>query len=182
MCHSFHQKHPIAVITKFNFCGLFKEAWLHAISPENVTGGFRKAGVHLYDPMQISALKKAGESSGAKAGDDMSTASSSGSGGVASGDGAGSYEDNDSPGDSSDDSDNESPFDGVLHGDGHTRASGLPGDDNSCHPGSNGHNGGVSAKKEVYQRRCEEGYDLFDPDYVLWLVEHHPEAVPADSI
>ena len=114
MCHCFHQKHPTAVITKFNFCGLFKEAWLHAITLENVTGGFRKAGVYPYDPMQISALKGAGESSGAKAGDDMPTASTSGSGGVASGDGADNYEDNDSPGD---DSDNESPF---VHEDGHT--------------------------------------------------------------
>ena len=129
----------------------------------NVIGGFRKAGLYPYDHMRISALKKAGESSGAKTGDDMSTASSSGSGGVASGDGAGSYEDNDSPSESSDDSDNESPLDGVLHGDSHTRASGLPGDDSSSHPGSDGDNRGVSAEKELYQRRYEEGYDLFDP-------------------
>ena len=90
VCHSLHEKHPTAVIMKFNFCGLFKEAWLQVITPENVTGGFRKAGAYTYD---ISALKKTGESSGAKAGDDMSTASSSGSAGVASDDGAGGYED-----------------------------------------------------------------------------------------
>ena len=81
VCHSFYQKHPTAVITKFNFCGLFREAWLQAVTPENITGRFRKAGVYPYNPKQISALKEAGESSGAKPGGDMSTANSSSGGG-----------------------------------------------------------------------------------------------------
>ena len=50
------QKFPYATITKFNFIGLLKEVWLKAISPENVIGGFRKAGVYLFDPKRVSAL------------------------------------------------------------------------------------------------------------------------------
>ena len=61
------------MITKFNFCGLFKEAWLQAISPENVIGGFRKSGVYPYDPKRIFALKETGESSSAKSSGDKST-------------------------------------------------------------------------------------------------------------
>ena len=31
-----------------------------------------------------------------------------------------------------------------------------------------------------YERRFEEGYDLYDPTYMAWLEVNHPEAVPAD--
>ena len=34
-------------------------------------------------------------------------------------------------------------------------------------------------KELLYIRRFEEGYNLFNPEYVCWLQEHHPEAVPA---
>ena len=34
-----------------------------------------------------------------------------------------------------------------------------------------------TGKKDLYQQRFEEGYD---PDYILWLEQHHPEALPAD--
>ena len=30
------------------------------------------------------------------------------------------------------------------------------------------------------EMRFEEGYDLYDPDYILWLELHHPEAIPKD--
>ena len=54
------------------------------------------------------------------------------------------------------------------------------GGDHSCDGSQNG-NGGISNSNEaLYQRRYEEGYDLFDPEYVSWLEQHHPEAVPAD--
>ena len=45
-CHKFYQKNPGLVISKYNFCGIFREAWLKAISPRNIISGFRKAGVH----------------------------------------------------------------------------------------------------------------------------------------
>ena len=38
----------------------------------------------------------------------------------------------------------------------------------------------LSVEKELlYIRRFEEGYDLFDPEYIRWLQENHPEAVLA---
>ena len=45
-CHRFCQKNPGLVISKFNFYGIFREAWLKAISPSNVIAGFKKAGVY----------------------------------------------------------------------------------------------------------------------------------------
>ena len=40
--------------------------------------------------------------------------------------------------------------------------------------------GTPTGKEDLHQQRFEEGYDLFDPDYTLWLEQHHPEALPAD--
>ena len=37
-----------------------------------------------------------------------------------------------------------------------------------------------SAEEALYQRRFEEGYDIFDSRYLTWLEQFHPEAVPAD--
>ena len=45
-CHKFYQKNPGLVISKYNFCGIFREAWLKAISPRNIIAGFKKAGIH----------------------------------------------------------------------------------------------------------------------------------------
>ena len=129
-CHQFHQKFPCATITKFNFNGLFKEAWLKAISPENVIGGFRKAGIYPFDPKRVSALNGVNKS----------------------GDGTCSRENSASSGD-------ESSSESSDHDD-------DKGDSNS--------------NEALYQKRYEEGYDLFDPEYVSWLEQHHPEAVPAD--
>ena len=42
----------------------------------------------------------------------------------------------------------------------------------------NGTGSTYTGKEEIYQMRFEEGYDLYDPDYILWLELHHPEAVP----
>ena len=76
------EENPSAVITKFNFCGLFKQACLRAITPEIVIGGFRKAGVYPYDPTRVSALKHSGssgdKSSSTDTGDPSSDESSSG--------------------------------------------------------------------------------------------------------
>jgi len=44
-CHKFYQKNPGLVISKYNFCSVFREAWLKAITPSNVVAGFRKAGI-----------------------------------------------------------------------------------------------------------------------------------------
>jgi len=44
-CHRFYQRNPSLVISKFNFCSIFRDAWLKAITPSNIVAGFRKAGV-----------------------------------------------------------------------------------------------------------------------------------------
>ena len=44
-CHKFYQKNPGRVISKFNFCSIFRPTWLKAITPTNIVAGFRKAGV-----------------------------------------------------------------------------------------------------------------------------------------
>ena len=47
--------------------------------------------------------------------------------------------------------------------------------------GSQKDNGEISNENEtLYLRRYDEGFDLFDPGYIFWLEQHHPEAVPAD--
>jgi hypothetical protein len=35
-------------------------------------------------------------------------------------------------------------------------------------------------KEELYQRRFEERYDIYDHKYLEWLEKNHPESVPAD--
>ena len=40
--------------------------------------------------------------------------------------------------------------------------------------------GTPTGKEDLYQQRFEEAYDLCDPDYILWLEQHHPEPLPAD--
>lgn len=41
------------MISKFNFCGVFREAWLKAITPTNVISGFKKAGIYPFDRDKI---------------------------------------------------------------------------------------------------------------------------------
>ena len=55
-CHTFYQKHPSQVISKLNFCSVFREAWLKAITPENIIGGFRKSGVYPFNPDAVSLV------------------------------------------------------------------------------------------------------------------------------
>lgn len=40
--------------------------------------------------------------------------------------------------------------------------------------------GGTTWNEELFERRYEERYDLYDPDYLPWLELHHPDAVTAD--
>lgn len=35
-------------------------------------------------------------------------------------------------------------------------------------------------QEEKFQKRHEEGYDLYDPEYVSWLERNHPESLPPD--
>ena len=44
-CHTFYRKNPGKVISKLNFCSVFKPAWHNAVNPANIIGGFKKTGV-----------------------------------------------------------------------------------------------------------------------------------------
>ena len=34
--------------------------------------------------------------------------------------------------------------------------------------------------EQLYQKRFEEGYDIYDEDYVKWLMTNHPNDVPSE--
>ena len=55
-CHKFYQNNHGIVITKLNFNRVFREAWLKAISPLNVCGGFRKSGVFPFNRDAVAVL------------------------------------------------------------------------------------------------------------------------------
>ena len=52
-CHKFYAKNPGMVINKFNFCRIFRGAWLSAVTPENTISGFRKGGIYPYNSNAI---------------------------------------------------------------------------------------------------------------------------------
>jgi len=60
-CHTFYQKNPYKVISKLNFNGVFKSAWLSAITPSNIIGGFKKAGVYPFNRHAITTYEHAGK-------------------------------------------------------------------------------------------------------------------------
>ena len=55
-CHRFYQKNPGRVINKLNFNSVFRQAWLAAVTPSNICGGFRKAGVFPFNPNAIQVV------------------------------------------------------------------------------------------------------------------------------
>ena len=72
-CHKFYQKNPGLVITKLNFNRTFRVAWLQAVSPSNVCGGFRKSGVLPFNRDAVTVVHGDEESegdNGADGGDD----------------------------------------------------------------------------------------------------------------
>ena len=52
-CHKFYRKNPGRVINKLNFNSVFRQAWLSAVTPSNICGGFRRAGVFPFNPDAI---------------------------------------------------------------------------------------------------------------------------------
>lgn len=43
--HKFYQNPPGKVISKLNFCSVFRQAWLSSVTPSNICSGFKKAGI-----------------------------------------------------------------------------------------------------------------------------------------
>ena len=54
VCHSYLQQNPGRVITRFQFSALFSQAWSLAVTPANITAGFRTCGVYPFNPAAIS--------------------------------------------------------------------------------------------------------------------------------
>ena len=55
------QKNPGKGITKYQFSGLFKEAWMEVIRPSNICAGFKKCGIYPFDPKAIECTASAPE-------------------------------------------------------------------------------------------------------------------------
>ena len=49
VCHGFQLKHPGRVITQYDFCSLFSEAWSQSMTLRNVTSGFKVTGVYPFN-------------------------------------------------------------------------------------------------------------------------------------
>ena len=56
-CHHFYRKNPGKVISKLNFCRVFRNAWLSAITPNNISAGFRKSGIFPFNENSILTLE-----------------------------------------------------------------------------------------------------------------------------
>lgn len=54
------------MVTKFNFCRLFSEAWLRTTTPQNVCSGFRKCGVVPFNPDALLNFMKETKTDGKK--------------------------------------------------------------------------------------------------------------------
>ena len=57
-CHVFYQKNAGRVLSKLNFCGVFRDAWFKAITPDNMCSGFRKAGVYPFNPQAVATSSR----------------------------------------------------------------------------------------------------------------------------
>ena len=56
-CHEFQQHNPGMVVTKFTFSRVFAQAWLKALTPENIVAGFKKCGIHPLTGMPFQFQK-----------------------------------------------------------------------------------------------------------------------------
>ena len=143
-CHKFYQHNPGKVISKVKFNSVFRNAWLNAVTPSNICGGFRKAGVYPFNP---DAVEIPDNGSGDNdTGSGSSGDNGSGSGGPGdNGSGSGSFgDDGSSSGNSSDDGSSSGSFsnNGSGNGDSGDSSSGSGGSGvNASGSGSSGDNG-----------------------------------------
>ena len=86
VCHHSFQKNPGKVITKFNFNQVFSEAWLKSVVPVNIVAGFRKCGVHPYNPAAISVPGRGSSTKGGESADEGGASSDNEDGRVSPGD------------------------------------------------------------------------------------------------
>ena len=240
VCHSFFKQYPGQVVSKLNFCQLFHSAWLKAVTPQNISVGFKKAGIWPFNPEAVKQSGKGcaeggeegddGGEEGGEGGDGREVGGDSGEEGSHGEEGGGGGEVG------GDDSNNVSGSSGNGHGDDTgDEDGGCASRDGRCGSEDDGEDeregdedGGGDMKdtsgehelthlrasqfiareatnrtvaadnmmyakrtqnvsgtftpeqEERFQRRVEEGYDIYDPIYITWLELNHPENLPPD--
>ena len=140
VCHSFFMQHPGQVVSKMNFNQLFHSAWLKAVTPQNISAGFRKAGIWPFNPAAVVKSK-------VEAPDVVENTSSG---------------------------EVRETVTHVMEDDGE-----YPSTSNMDNLASNNTKMITTftpKEEETFQRRHEEGYDLYDPLYVAWLELNHPDS------
>lgn len=154
VCHDFIQSSPGKAITKFNFCELFAKAWMKTSLPEIVCSGFRKAGIIPFDS-EVLIKRCPGEDGALELRRKVQPPN------------------NESPKPSPTDqqpvtpTDEQQPPQLDTPMDGHQPTSSCP---------------MFSIEKErLFCQRFEEGYNLYDEEYISWLRLHHPDAVNESS-
>jgi len=53
VCHTYLQKYPGKVITKYHFSSLFSEAWGKGLVPLSIINCFKYTGVHPFNPQIV---------------------------------------------------------------------------------------------------------------------------------
>ena len=77
-CRRFYQANPGKVISKLNFCSVFKNSWLTVVTPANICGGFKKTRVFPFNRAAVSLPDSNCESTNSDAKSDSNTESGSG--------------------------------------------------------------------------------------------------------
>ena len=140
-CHNFMQSNPGKVITKYQFSPLLSEAWMATMTPANICSGFRKCGVYPFNPNAIDCTISTDNPAGQVqrgAGNEIDE-------NEGGGDGSRSAEDFD---------DHELPSNALSN------PITFP-----------------AEKEQLFKVRYEEGYDLYDEEYLQWLSIHHPDTI-----
>lgn len=166
VCHDFIQSCPGRMITKFNFSELFSKAWLRTCLPEIICSGFKKAGIIPFNPDTL--IRRCPGSEGAvelrrKVSPPVRDKTNP-QGSVVSESGLNPQGSINSEGDP--DPQGSVVSEGFLH---HTTNLQLAASIKS--PFS-------TEQEELFDRRYQEGYDIYDEEYVSWLRINHPDALP----
>jgi len=53
VCQELMSNYPGVVISRMNFCGLFRRAWEDAVTESNIKAGFKACGIHPFNPSAV---------------------------------------------------------------------------------------------------------------------------------
>ena len=174
VCHDFIQSSPGKMINKFNFSELFAKAWLKTCLPVIICNGFRRAGIIPFDP-DVLIKRCPGADGSIELRRKVPSASKNAS-----------RVDQETTQGAPSDGQQSPPSDGQQSPplDGQQPTQGVPMDGqqpavNVTMEKSSFSNVTFSIEKEnLFHCRFEEGYDLHDEEYELWLQRNHPESLP----